>query len=242
MDPNELFGTAVAPLAAVRGYRFRRGASNDGRPAVLLPYVQRGTWDDFGVVEREEQERWAHAFLQEQGIAWQTRYPGELIFADDATRDRAWKAIGYAMRPPAAAPPSASASRAVVAGEARAVSDDLARRYGALLARVLGLTPTTFTRFHTDLRHEPEPPVRTEHWKSDDVERGPHFTLEAEALGGGVGVHGEVVTLGLRGTPRDGCGASAYARIDLRVGGTLSVTVTGVFDADDQAERFLRGG
>jgi len=56
-----------------------------------------------------------------------------------------------------------------------------------------------------------------------------------------MGVHGEETRFVLTTRYSDGRDARAYARIDLRTGGTVSVTVSGVRDAQTLAERFLAG-
>ncbi len=56
-----------------------------------------------------------------------------------------------------------------------------------------------------------------------------------------MGVHGEETRFELTTRYSDGRDARAYARIDLRTGGTVSVTVSGVRDAQPLAERFLAG-
>lgn len=232
MDPNHLYGTAGAPLAATVDYAFTRGPSSEGNPAITLRTYQRGSWDDFGTVEHPEQEAWLNRWLRARGEPFTTRYPGEFSWPDAASRDRAWEALAAVLRAPTNTVPTHTATRTVGADEARAVSQSLNARYFELLATLTGCNPNRFERYHHELLSDDAEPRRTERWKCVDGAETRFVTLLATGLGAGVGVHGEEVTLTLDAPLSHGRTASVYARIDLRTEAVVSATVAGVVDAE----------
>ena len=230
---DALSGTAGAPLAATRAYTFRREGTR-----LLLPVCHRGSWDDFGIAERPEQEGFVRAALAALGVPASTGYPGEWVFPDVAALDRAWTHLEAVLRPPASVAPSVTLQRTVSAAEARAVSDGVRGAYFALGASGAGLGGEPFAPLDARVSDlESEAPTRTERWKGGGV----LVNAAATGLGSGPGVHGEDVVWTVVGSLGDGRDAVARARIDLRTGGTVAVTVHGVNDAERLAERFLAG-
>ncbi|MEO7095535.1 MAG: DUF6687 family protein [Polyangiales bacterium] len=84
-----------APLDPTRRYVFHRTiALGDGDKWELgIPYRQRGSWDDYGVVEHEEQDALVEALITSLGIARTAAYPGTWYFADAAAVERLWSAL-----------------------------------------------------------------------------------------------------------------------------------------------------
>lgn len=238
---DRLEGTAGGPLAAVTRYTFTRGASNDGRPCIAIPFTQRGSWDDYGVVERREQEAWLWRFIASLGSSAQSGWPGEFIWPEASERDRVWSALREALRSPALAPPSVTLRREVRVDEARAVSEALTTRFCALLEALYGCDARRFERLSCDITDDEYEPRRNELWRCDDGDLSTHFRVVAKALSSGPGVHGEDVEYALDTGYSDGRSARVSARIDLRTGGTMSVTVAGTLDAEQLAGRWIHG-
>lgn len=231
-------GSGQAPLAATRKYSFTHVVTAKGEAKLQTPYVQRGTWDDYGVVERAEQEAFVYAMLKSLGINARVTYSGEWTMPDVATLDRVWAAIEATLRPPVKDAPVATVQREVSPAEARAVSERLTARVLDLVSVVAGVSRPSFVCVHsatTGGTSEGDTPKRLELWRSGEVS----VRLDATALESGAGVHGEESTYAIDGTLSDGRDASAHARIDLRSGGEVSVTVRGVHDARALAERLV---
>jgi hypothetical protein len=70
-----LVGTGNAPLAATRRYSFTAHLVSDGESRLSIPYRQRGSWDDYGVVEQPEQEAFVRQLLASLGAPARTGYP-----------------------------------------------------------------------------------------------------------------------------------------------------------------------
>ncbi|TAK18403.1 MAG: hypothetical protein EPO40_37110 [Myxococcaceae bacterium] len=131
-------GAADAPLAATRRYSFTRVVTAAGEAKLTIPFCQRGSWDDFGIVEHPEQEVFVHRLLASLGVAVRSGYPGEFVFPDVASLERAWAALEAAIQAPAAAPPAdgrdVSASAAI---DARSGGDLSVTVHGVLDAPAL---------------------------------------------------------------------------------------------------------
>jgi len=231
-------GTAGAPLAATRRYSFTHVVTAGGEAKLKIPYCQRGSWDDFGIVEHPEQEVFVHRLLASLGVPVRSGYPGEFLFPDVASLDRAWAALEAALQATAAAPPAASAQRRVSADEAAAVSGALTARFLDLVSTVAGLSGEPFACVHDTIDTSGPESTRTALWRRGEVRVG----IAATAIESGRGVHGERCTLTLESRLADGRDVSASAAIDARSGGDLSVTVRGVLDAPALADRFVAVG
>ncbi len=88
-----LRGTGPAPLVAAQLYDFHRIVTAAGEAKLTIPYKQRGSWDDHGVVEYADQETFVEELLVSLGVVANGGYPGEWIFADVAALDRVWAAL-----------------------------------------------------------------------------------------------------------------------------------------------------
>lgn len=109
MPADVLTGTGDPPLEATRSYSFRRATGTSGAPTIVIPVLQRGSWDDFGAVEHLEQEAFFELLVKRLGVVARSGYPGEWYF-DDAEREVVWRALSAALRPLAAATPSSAPS------------------------------------------------------------------------------------------------------------------------------------
>jgi hypothetical protein len=228
-------GTGDAPLVATQRYTFQHVVTAAGEAKLTIPYVQRGSWDDHGIVERPEQERFVARLLASPDLSAKTGYPGEWIFPDVATLDRAWAALAAALRDPAATPPAATARRSVSREEAQAVAGGLTQRYLDLVSDVLGLSGAAFVRIHSQIDDAGWDPTRSERWRRGEVV----VCLDATGIASGHGVHGERCNLTLASPPADGRDVGVYADIDMRSGGNVHITVRGVLDAQALADRFV---
>lgn len=228
-------GTAGAPLGATRRYSFTHVVTAAGKAKLTIPYRQRGSWDDFGVVESPEQEAFVARLLASVGVPVRYGYPGESLLPDVATLDRVWAALEAALQAPASDPPSATAQRTVSAAEAAAVSGALTARFLDLVSTVAGLSGEAFVCVHDAVDTSGPESTRAALWRRGDVLVG----LDATAIESGYGVHGERGTFALKCALSDGRDVSACAAIDGRSGGDLSVTVRGVLDAQALADRFV---
>ncbi len=242
---NVLHGTTTAPLAATIRYEFTRAQSNRGLPAILIPVAipvrQRGSGDDYGEVERLEQQAWLWRFFASLDALPESGWPGEFLWPDEATRDRVWSALADTLRAPAKSPPSVTLERTVSAADARAASEAASTRFCALLAALYGCDERRFTRLSNTISDDDYEPVRNELWKCDDVAGPVFFRVVAKGLGSGVGVHGEDASYVLDTGYSDGRTARASSRIDMRTGGSMSVTVAGALDAEQLARAWLFG-
>ncbi len=75
----------------------RSFASLTTRFLLRIPYRQRGSWDDFGVVEREEQQEFLTNLFRAAALDARLGYPGELLFPDEATQARAAQLLKEAL-------------------------------------------------------------------------------------------------------------------------------------------------
>ncbi|MBX3183789.1 MAG: hypothetical protein KIT72_06670 [Polyangiaceae bacterium] len=67
------------------------------RYLLRIPYRQRGSWDDFGIVEREEQQEFLLTLFKSSNLDARLGYPGELLFPDEATQARAAQLLKEAL-------------------------------------------------------------------------------------------------------------------------------------------------
>lgn len=236
---DRLDGTAHAPLAATRRYEFSRARSADDRPTITIPVHQRGTWDDYGVVDHAEQERWLWDFAISRGAQPQSGWPGEFIWPDAAARDLVWDALSSVLRPPTSAPPSVTLERAVGAAEARAVSEVVTQRFCALVSALYGCDARRFECLGSERSNDPSAPLRAGLWKCEGVAGPVFFRVLSEGDASDVDIRD--ATFVIDTGDAYGRTARAHARIDARTGGTMSVTVSGVLDAQRLAERWLHG-
>jgi hypothetical protein len=228
-----LSGTAGAPLRASRSYTFFERSLDDGKALLWISATQRGSWDDFGVVDHPEQDAWLRAFVRSLGVPFKEGYPGEWIFPDRAGLEHAWAALGAALAPPVTAPIVAERSRALTRDEASKL--DLGARYLELVSSVTGCSMLEKQRSNVDTSG-PEP-IRTETWRGDHI----CARLSARGIESGVGIHGEECAWSIDARSGDERDARVTARIDARTGGHVSVTVRGVLDAEELAARFTAG-
>jgi len=232
-------GTADAPLAAAQPYYFTRATSFDDRPVITLPTLQRGTWDDYGYVERPEQEVWFEHFLARIGMSTGGRFPGEFAWPDAATRDRVWNALGEALQPIVKPPPAVTLTLAMDAAEARARLADLRPRFCALAATLLGFDGPRFEQRYAVPVPDTHPPQRKELWQHRAGERFLEVILHGTEVASDTGVYDASTILTIDRDASDGRTARAMVDLDPHTGGTLSVTVAGVRNAQQLAERFL---
>lgn len=232
---ESIAATGSAPLAATRRYSFRRSAPSEAPARLLIPVVYRSSADDFGEVERTEQNAFVEALLAELGVSFRAGYPGEWLFPDVTALDATWNALLERLGEPSAAPPRFAASREVSPAEAAAVAAGVTTRFLELVSRVAGLSGDDFACI--DRRFDSSGPenTRTEVWRRGEV----YVRVEATAIESGYGVHGERGTLSVSGVLGDGRDVQASTRVDMRSGGHVGVTVSGVLDAKALAERFL---
>ena len=111
----------------------------------------------------------------------------------------------------------------------------LTRRFLDLVTAVLGLAGDSFVRVHSRIDDAGWETTRSEHWRYGEL----LVTIEAQAIESGHGIHGERCTFSVANPPGDGRDVTAYTDIDMRYGGALCVTVSGVFDAQALADRFV---
>lgn len=84
-----------APLDPSRTYSFRRSVTPNetGKWELTIPWKQRGSWDDFGAVEHEEQEALVRELILALGMPSTGGYPGTWSFDDASALDRLWTAL-----------------------------------------------------------------------------------------------------------------------------------------------------
>lgn len=232
---EHLSGTENAPLAATRSYDFRKVIAASGHPRLLIPVVHRNSYDDFGEVERSEQQVFLERLIAELGVSRTTGYPGEWIFADATALDTVWNALRDRLRAPSASVPLADAHRDVPTADAARVSAALAPKFLELVSAVAGPSGEPFTCVDKRIDTGGPESKRKEVWRSGEVWVG----VEATAIESGYGVHGEHCQLTVTCMLGDGRDVRASARLDMRSGGSVDVTVSGVLDAKELAERFL---
>lgn len=237
MDGARIRGSGGAPLVATREYLFERGTTPTGQAKLAIPWLQRGSWDDHGAVERPEQELFVARLLASIGAAARTGEPGEWIFADAAELERAWAALAGSLRPPAPAAPTGQARRSVSRDEARSVAGDLLHRYLDLVQAVRGAAAGPRRCIDSRIDHGGWETTRLEVWQCGDIE----VRLDAAAIESGHGIHGETSSLSTTTPDGEGRDASVHASIDMRSGGEVHVTVRGVLDAQALADRFIAG-
>lgn len=137
--PASLTGTGSAPLAATRRYSFRRVVGSAADAHLVIPVVHRTSCEDLGEVERTEQQAFVQALLSELGIASRAGFPGEWLFEDAATLDRAWSALGARLRKPEKLPPRFEAERELTPAEMPRVLAALEPRFAELVRQVAGV-------------------------------------------------------------------------------------------------------
>ncbi|MBI5518343.1 MAG: hypothetical protein HY909_31520 [Deltaproteobacteria bacterium] len=233
-----LEGTGPAPLAAVTRYRFRLapGEIANAPWALHIPYVQRGSWDDYGVAELPEQASFVWRLLRALEVPMPVSYPGEWPLPDEATAERVWRALRAKLEAPHGEAPACSMGRELSAQEARAAQESLTARYLALASVVLGLD-TSWERTHHEVHVGDYEARRSERWKNGEV----LAELSGEGACTGYGVQGETVTLTLSQLHRGGRGVDVTAALNMRTGGQVDVTITGVVNVQALAARFLAG-
>lgn len=234
--PDSLDGTGGAPLAATSRYSFHRSVSVEGEPMLTISVVHRGSWDDYGVVKYPEQEEYVRRLVASLGVTARTGYPGEWIFAAASDLDRVWLALAEAVQAPAASVPAATAQRAVDQSEAGTVSAGLTGRFLALVDRVLGLSGDPFVCLENRVDNNGYEATRLERWQRDGVS----VRVEGTGIESGHGVHGETCNYTVSSRGGDVRSVSAFARIDMRSGGVVSVTVQGVHGGQVLADEFVR--
>lgn len=225
-----LYGTGPAPLAASQRYSFRVEGES-----LFIPYVQRGSWDDYGVVERPEQAAFVERLLSSLGVAAANAFPGEYRCADRSALERVVAALGAALREPLATTPVGVASRSVGRDEAGAVSQRLTARFLELVSAVAGLGGQPFECLDRRIDSSGSETTRSETWRRGELV----VQVAATAIESGHGVHGESATYAIEGVLTGERGARAFASIDMRSGGHLSVEVRGVLDAQALADAFV---
>ena len=228
--PEHLTGTGPAPLAATREYTFTRGAEL----TLEIPWRQRGPFDDFGAVEHAEQEAFLTMLFAELAVEAHAGRPGGFTFPDAAGLDRVWETIRRLLKPVVKAAPTASAKCKVTTGDAPAVDSVLTRRFLNLVSVVAGLTEGAFACLDQRLETGDQT-TRFENWKRGEV----MVRVDATGIESAYGVHGEECTRKIVGKLTDGRDVSLYSRIDMRSGGDVSITVTGVLDAKALADAFI---
>jgi hypothetical protein len=232
---DHLRGTAGAPLVATRAYDFHRAITPEGRHILSIPYSQRGSWDDHGVVTHPEQDVFLAHLLAPLGITHGNAYPGEWPLPDLAALDAAWAALTAALRDPAPTVPVAHAQRSVSRADAPAVSAALTARTLDLVSHVLGLTGDPFICTADDMDSSDYQTTRTVRWRRGEC----HVHLDAIAIESGYGIHGERSSHTIASPPADGRDVAVHTTLDMRSGGSVSVTVRGVLDAQALADRFI---
>lgn len=235
-DTGWLEGTGDAPLCVTRQYSFRRGLNSDGEPTLTITVAHRGSWDDFGIVREPEQEVFVRRLLARLGVAARTGYPGEWVFADADALELAWLGLSETIGPPATSTSSATASRDVAKADAHGVSGGLTPRFLGLVSAVLGLDGEPFKCLESRIDNDGYEPQRSETWQRGSVV----VKVEAVGIQSGHGVHGESCDYTTNHTS-DGRAVRMYARIDMRSGGSYSVTVQGVRDAQALVDAFMAG-
>ena len=233
---ESLYGSGDAPLVATRNYTFNRATASRGEPALWISVVHRDSRDDFGKVEFAEQEAFVEQLLKSLGVAARSGYPGEWIFTDSSDQELVWIGLSEAIKAPAKSVPSATAQRAVDEKEAGVVSAALTARFLALVDAVRGRSGGPFVCLENRVDNNGYEATRLERWQSDGVS----VRVEATGIESGHGVHGETATYTLADRGGDPRTVSAYARIDMRSGGVVSVTVQGVYGAQALADEFVR--
>ncbi len=233
---ESLYGSGGAPLVATRNYTFNRATAGSGAPALWISVVHRDSRDDFGTVEYAEQQEFVGQLLKSLGVPDRGGYPGEWIFADASERELVWLGLSEAIQTPAKTVPSATAQRAVEQSDAGAVSAGLTARFLALVETVLGRSGGPFVCRENRVDNNGYEATRRERWQRD----GASVHVEATGIESGHGVHGETATYTLADRGGDPRTVSAYARIDMRSGGVVSVTVQGVHGAQALADEFVR--
>lgn len=233
---ESLYGSGGAPLVASRNYSFNRATASSGAPALWISVVDRDSRDDFGTIEYAEQEEFVEKLIKSLGVAVRGGYPGEWIFADSSEQELVWLGLSEAIQPPAKTVPSVTAQRAVDEKEAGAVSAALTARFLALVDAVLGRSGGPFVCRESRVDNNGYEATRLERWQRD----GASVRVEATGIESGHGVHGETATYTLADRGSDPRSVSAYARIDMRSGGVVSVTVQGVHGAQALADEFVR--
>lgn len=228
-------GCAGAPLVATMEYQFERGFTPAGEGRLGIPWMQRGSWDDRGSVVRVEQEVFVDRLIASIGATARGGDPGEWIFVDPVDLECTWSAIVESLREPAKWAPTATAQRAVSREEAAKVADGLTPRFLALVQAVIGLRePFVCVDSRIDYG-DYDQCTRRESWRSGDV----LVSVEGEGITSGHGVHGESGSRTVTAPGSEGRGASVSSRIDMRHGGSVSVTVQGVLDGQALADRFV---
>lgn len=234
-----LRGCAGAPLVATREYRFERGTTPAGAARLGIPWQQRGSWDDHGAASRAEQAVFVERLIASLGATARGGEPGEWIFAEPAQLDRVWAALAAALVEPATRAPEGRGQLSVPRAAARAAANELTRRFVALAATVVGVPAGSFVCKESRIEHgDYDQCTRHELWCSGEVQ----VRVEGEGITSGHGVHGEVTSLRLAAPGLEGRDAIVHARIDMRSGGEVSVTVRGVLDAQALADGFVAPG
>lgn len=233
-DVLHLRGSGDAPLLATREYSFARVVEPADAARLTIPRRQRGSGDEHDLVEHPEQAVFVARLLAARGVTARSDAPGEWSFADPAALADAWAALTAAVRPPASATPTGRAQRSVSRAQASAVSAALTRRFLDLVSAVLGLSGEAFVQLDARIDNNGYESTRIERWRRGEV----YVDIDASAIESGHGVHGERCDYIIRGAG-DERDVRAYANIDMRSGGTLSVAVRGVLDAQALADRFV---
>jgi len=232
---DRLRGTAGAPLAATRAYDFQRTVTAEGRCTLSIPCSQRHQTDDTGTVTHPEQEAFVIRLLAALGHTAGPACPGDWHLPDVAALDAAWAALAAAVREPAAAVPVAHAQRSVARADAPTVAAALSARTLDLVSEVLGLGGGPFVCTADDIHSADYQTVRMVRWRRGDTT----VHLDAIAIESGHGIHGEHGAHTITNPPSDGRDVTVSARLDMRSGGTITVTVRGVLDAQTLADRFI---
>lgn len=226
-SPRDASGPA--PLSATRAYRFSVGVRADGARTLMIPTARRGSWDDYGVEEREEQGAYVRRALAAAGDPGRGSYPGEWVFDDDASLAAGWAAVTSRLRAPAAAPPEIVVTRDVAATDAGAVGGALLARALAVASAISPARAANFTSSGRTLDPRRTPPLLCEIFRCGEV----IVVFESQETPGCRTVR--AVVAGVAGC--DGVRAELDATLGPS-GGSLRALVAGVFDADDVARLF----
>ncbi len=86
LKPAQSYSYTFEELATPNEWHF---ANITTRFLLRIPHRQRGSWDDFGIVEFSEQEEFLLALLKSGGVEVRMGYPGEFLFPEEAGQARA---------------------------------------------------------------------------------------------------------------------------------------------------------